>query len=643
MAIRDSGGVKYASFAEGVDNTTSVDSPEIKGTLSQADNTDLVDESLAKNRNGYSPISTWSTYQHRAGLEYKNVNGNRENLVYAEAATLTGNSGIFGKFTGVAAPTTLLSGLADGIKPTIIQFRSLAFVLNGRDSVLYDGTTTRQIGISEPTVAPTFVSNIAGDQVISGSYLYAYSYYNSATGAESNLSPFSDTMTSGATASQAGFQINFTAGNSSTADKIRIYRSVSGGNIVFRETEVTISTTTYASTLVDSGLGTEAELDNSRLSEPALFGVVSDNRMFCAGFASNPNRVQFSKVGISGPMPESFQALDFVDCNLNDGDEIVGLGRAGDNVVVIKERSVGRLIRITASTGGLERQGSQKYVYEETSAQVTGLAHNLILSLDNIVIWFGRDDIYGTDGTQIFRFAKRVRKTLKALDFNFCNKWSVINKTDTQQIIFAVTRENKTECDYQFVGHYRNFPKIAFTFYTSGVNTSTHPGLVVGSLFEVTSGGSKKFYFGSADGTGIVHQFDVGGSDNSLGIYWDLRLPWDSGENPSALKTFHSVYCLVAGSGVSPNNTITMSFEKNTNNTTVTTVTKKVISTNVLWNGSGVNWASFNWSTANFGPLRFYPHRKAYFGRYGFSNTYANQPLAIRAISSITQKLPIGK
>lgn len=643
MSIREAAGTKYLSFAEGVDNTTAVDSPEIRGSISIGDNTDLVDDSLAKKRAGYSAISTWSTYNHRAGLEYKNPNGTRENLVYAEATTLTGTSGILGKFTGTSAPSTLQSGLVDGIKPSILQFRNLAFVFNGKDSVLYDGTATRQIGISEPVVAPTFITNIAGDQVVSGSYLFAYSYYNSQTGAESNLSPISDTMTAGVSASQAGFRISVVAGNATTADKIRIYRSYSGGNVLFRETEIVISSTSYDSTLLDGGLGTEAELDNSRLSEPAAFGVVADNRIFAGGFASNPNRVQYSKVGVAGPMPESYQALDFVDCNLNDGDKIVGFGVAGDNVIVIKERSVGRLVNFTSATGGIERQGSQKYVYEQISQQVTGLAHHLILSMDNIVLWFGRDDIYGTDGQQIFRFGKRVRSTIKSLDFNFSDKWSSINKTDTQQLIFSVTRSGKTECDYQFVGHYRNFPKIAFTFYTAGPTTSTHPGLVVGSLFETTSSGAKQFYFGSADGTGIVHHFDTGDNDNSLGIYWDMRLPWESNGNPNALKTFHSCYLLAAGSGVAPNNTVTMTFEKNTYSSIVKSVVKSLIATASLWHGTGVNWASFVWATVSFNPLRFFPHKKAYYGRYGLNNIYANQPVAVRALSSVNQVSPMHR
>jgi hypothetical protein len=635
MGIRDAAGDQYLSFGEGVDNTTAIGSEELKGTLSIADNTDLVDESLGKKRAGYQTVTGWSSYNIRGGLEYKNVDGNRQNLIYGEASILTGSSGIWGTFSGTGLPTTLRSGLLDGVKPSMCQYRSLAFLFNGQNNLLFDGNSVRQIGIDAPTTAPTFITNISGEQVPSGSYLFAYSYYNSQTGAESNLSPISDSFVAGATASLAGFRIGVTAGSSITADKIRIYRSFSGGQILFFEDEINISDTSFDSVALDAGLGVEAELDNSRLSEAAKFGIVADNRLFVGGFPSNPNRVQFSKVGISGPMPESFQALDFIDCNINDGDRVLGLGKAGDNVIIVKERSVGRLVRVAAETGGLERQGSVKYLYEEISSKVTGLSHHLIVSLDNIVIWFGRDDIYGTDGSQVFRFGKRVRNTIKALDFNLAHKWSSLVKTDSQQIMFAVTKDGKNECDFQLVGHYRNFPKIAFTFYTAGPDPTTHPGLIVGSFFEVTINGLTKFYFGSANASGKIFKMDIGDNDNGSAIYWKMGLPWDGGRQKMAKKHFHSYYLFAAGAGIAPNNTIIHKLETNTNASTAATATSTLIGNNPLW--SSVNWGSFNWADVTFNPLKFFPNKKAYFARYTWENTFADQPVAVRALAGVWQ------
>ena len=635
MGIRDAAGKPYESFIEGVDNTSAIGSSDTRNTLSIGDNTDLVAEDLAKKRAGYSLTTTWGNYNIRGSLEYKGTDGTYKNLVYGELSTLTGSTGTLGIFSGSTAPTTLQSGLLDGIKPSIVQYRNLAFIFTGRESLVYTGSAIRQNGIDAPPSAPTFVTNIAGNQVPSGGYIFAYSYYSSATGGESNLSSVSASLTAGATASLAGFRLNLVAGDPTLADKIRIYRSVSGGQVLFLEDEIPISSTSFDSTTLDSGLGVEAELDNSRLPEPPKFATVADNRVFAGGFPSNLNRIQYSKVGISGPMPESFQALDFVDCNINDGDKVVGLGKAGDNVIVIKERSVGRLIRVAADTGGLERQGSVKYLYEEISSEVTGLSHHLILSLDNIVLWLGRDDLYGTDGSQIFRFGKRIRNTIKSLDFSLAYKWSSIVKTNTQQIIFSVTRSGKSECDYQIVGHYRNFPKLAFTFYTSGINPVTHPGLVVGTLYRATINKEDKFFFGSAQGTGKIYQMDIGDNDDGYGIYWKMGLPWDGGAQTMAKKHFHSYYLFVAGSGVSPNNTITHNFEVDTYAQSVVSRINTIIGTNPAWHT--VSWHTFRWADVKFGPVKFFVNKKAYFGRHTWENTYANQPVAVRAVAGVWQ------
>lgn len=644
MSIRDSEGSRYISFVEGVDDTTVVGSKELVGTLSKGDNTDLVDDSLLKKRNGSFPVNTaaWSTRRIRGGIEYKNSNGTVEQLLYGESSTTTGTSGILGKINGTSTPTTITSGLKDDIKPSLFQFRSLIFLLNGTNNLIYNGTTTRQIGIDGPVSAPSLSTTISGSLNTSAAYIYGYSYYNTVTGAESNLSPISDSFTTGSDSSGSGFTINVVAGTSTTADKIRIYRSVSGGDVLFFVDEISITSTSYSDTIADVDLGTEAELDNSRLPEVAKFGIVNDNRIFAGGFPSNPNRTHYSKIGITGPMPESFQALDFIDCNINDGDKILGYGVAGTSTIVLKERSVGRLTRIDSATGGLERQGSPKYIYEEISSQVTGISHHLMVSLDNICIWLGRDDVYGTDGVNIFRFGKRRRRTIIGLDFSQAHKWSCINKTKTQQILFAVTQEGQTEPNYQLVGHYRNFPKIAWTNYNYGLPITTYPGLNVGCFFEVTIDRQKEVYFGSAAAEGTVFQMDVGASDNSLAIYWDVRLPWDDGQNPAAQKLFHSYYLFALGGTSSTNNTLVFTWEENYNeDTIIKTATSNVSNSTVAWNGT--TWNGSTWDSGKFTQVKFFPHRRAYSGRLGWNNLFADKPIAIKAVSGIKQFYPIHR
>ncbi len=642
MPIRDLDGQKYVSFSEGIDDTTVVDSPELVGTLSKALNTDLVDDSLLKKRGGYVPVNTtaFGTRKIRQGFDYKAANGTQQTLVYAQDSAATGSSGVFAKIVGNSI-SSILTGRLDDVKPTILQFRSLVFVFPGQGSFLYDGSATRQIGITPPVGAPGFISLMAGSLSAGLTYSYVYTFYNTATGAESSPSPpFSVAIGTDPSTNQ-GVKIGLETANSTLADRIRIYRTVGGGNIFFLEDEIVGTSTTFNSAINDASLGVELEQDNDRLPEHPKFAIVNDNRIFTGGFPLNPNRAMYTKIGINGPMPESNQATDFVDCNINDGDKLIGFGKANTTTIALKERSVGRFIRIEALTGGIERGGSSKYLYEELSNEITGLSHHLIVTLDNWVIWLGRDDIYATDGSQIVRIGRRIRKTIKSLNFDKKHLFSVVNKTDTQQIIFSVCRSGQAEPDFQIVGHYRNFPKIAWTFYGPGTNTSTHPGLKAASLFQVTEGTSRRVYFGSSAADGTVYKMDQGDADNGNGIYWEVALPWDANRNPAAKKMFHSYYVFAACGGPSPDNTLFFTWEENTNESVIKSETQTIPGTITTW--SGGNWGSFNWSSSVFNPMRFYPRLKAYFGRFGWRNTAANEPIAIKGTTRIVQPVPIHR
>ncbi len=646
MPFRQPGGKNYISFAEGVDDTTSLGAPEIEGTLSKADNTDIVDDFLCKKRNGYTVVNSaadWGTRVVRHGYEYTREGGGKLILVYGEDSAVTGSSGILGQLNGTAIPATIASSLADGLKPSIVQFGTRAFIFNGVDDFIYDeSTTTRQIGITAPAItgAPVFVSNIDGALELNSSYVYCYTYYNSVTGAESSPSPASASMSTGATAITDGIRITLPVGlgTATTANKIKVYRSVAGGEVFYLDGYALITDTAYNSTVADAGLGDQLELDNSR---PPLskYAVVLDNRIFLAGDPTNPNRIRHSKVGVNGPMPESFQVLDLIDCNINDGDKIIGMGATNNTIIVIKERSFGKLIKVSAQTTGLETGGSTKYLYEEITRDSTALSHHTIISLDNAVIWMGRDDFYGTDGNTIYRFGRRIRNKLKTMMFSQAYKFSAVNKKDTQQLIFSAVRYAEVEPDFQFVGHYRNLPKIAWTYYTPGPNTTTHPGIRAGSLFEATINTERKVLFGSSNAVGRVYQLDSGSNDATLGIYWDVRLPWENGKLAAAKKLFHSYYTLATGNGNAYN--LTHTFEVNREETVAKTATSSLAGTGTNWNAA--NWDAFNWASLPLLPRRFHPHLQAYFGRYGVSNTAADQPVAITSVTGIWSTTPVHR
>jgi hypothetical protein len=81
---------------------------------------------------------------------------------------------------------------------------------------------------------------------------------------------------------------------------------------------------------------------------------------------------------------------------------------------------------------------------------------------------------------------------------------------------------------------------------------------------------------------------------------------------------------------------ITHTFEKDRSEAIVKTATSSLAFTGTTnWNAG--TWNNFTWGSVTYVPVRFFPGKKAYFGRYGFSNINADQPVIVHGIQAIIQ------
>ena len=622
------------SFINGVDNTTPLESPEITNTLSECINGEMVDNDIIKTRPGFIGITNInSNYIIREGIEYTKSDGTKEQIVYLESTTPTGTSGILGRINDPVIDN-ITTGLPDGIKPCMIQAGSLLFVFTGVSDFLYDGSVTRQIGIDAPTVEPQIRQLISGSLNDSGYYVFTYCYRNSKTGAISSPSLPSATIINGT--SNSGIQVQVTPGSPTTADTIDIYRTVSGGTVYYYDGSTSITSTTYDSIIEDTGLGTELELDNSRLPEAAKFGILMDNRLFIGGFKSNPNRIQHSKIGINGTMFESFQIADIIDCNINDGDITLGLGKMGTKVGVLKSRRVGKLIPIEQALQGLEIGGSQKYIYKELSTECTGANHHSIFNIGGIMGWLGTDNIYASDSLDVRPIANRIRNTIRRLNHTQDYKCSSFEINHTQQVIISVIRPGQVESDYQLVLHYKDYPILGWTMFSSGINPNTHPGIPIGCIWEVTISGIKEIYFGSNNSNGKIYQYNVGTNDDNYPIYWSIKGQWETGPDAMGRKAFQSIKYLATTKAASPNNILTNTWEENGYEYVVKSETS-TISTSNKW--GTFKWKAKKWAGSKFTNVQFFPNRKAFLGRFGCYNDDLDAPFSIKSMRMLYRPL----
>lgn len=177
-------------------------------------------------------------------------------------------------------------------KNTFFQGGDTLFIAGGRPAFYVDGATVERVGIPAPITAPSVATG--GGTGLTGSFQYAYTFYDSTSGRESDLSPLSSTV------SPSNQDINLTSIETTVAaanvDKKRIYRTQNNGTLFYLVTEVTLATTTYTDSTLDSALGVQSPDIGDHALPP-------DNSYICAYFnkrmwwvdATQPNKIVYSK------------------------------------------------------------------------------------------------------------------------------------------------------------------------------------------------------------------------------------------------------------------------------------------------------------------------------------------------------------
>lgn len=141
-------------------------------------------------------------------------------------------------FNGIATP--IKSGLAPGCPCTMAVMGGAAIIANGIDRCLSiaQDLEISNVGIMAPTTKPTKDTLVLdGDLEPEAEYKCAYTFYSRDKGTESDPSPISDVIETDA--SQNSFRLRIPAATLDIDDKVdavRIYRSLAGEDILFRDT-----------------------------------------------------------------------------------------------------------------------------------------------------------------------------------------------------------------------------------------------------------------------------------------------------------------------------------------------------------------------------------------------------------------------
>lgn len=538
----------------GLDTTTPIAAVK-PGFVREALNVNIGYSGGYTKRDGYTNqlSSVFGSRDITFGVEYKTTTSINRVVIFGTDGTASG--GIVG-YVNAGAITNISTSLSGTVRPVLTQFDDSLFFYNGVDSpFLYDGTNTRQVGITAPTTAPTLASQTTGGSLtLLGNYVFAYTYYNSVTGAESSPSPFSSVIA--LTGSNNQLTLTVVAGSSTTADTIRVYRTYSDSSgPLWLDQTASIGSTSVVIAESDASLGRQLELDNSRIEDlttTAQYAVPIENRIF---LKSGSNEVRWSKIGQEGPMPESFEvkAVENTTGKFGAADDIVGIARISQVPIILKEKSFGRLdpIGIPDNT---QSNDNVLFQYREISDVYGAVSHWASVQVESELLFLGKDNIYATNGVTVRRVADTIKNTIKSLGFSSTQKprLSAHNDVENSRVYFSVfSSTSAVDPDLVLVGDYQLYPNFRWTLYSKGDNATTHPGIQSGCFFAVTNSLSGKLdtYFGNVKANGKLYKMNTGDNDDSLGIFMKLTTRPYFGDSPLKDKLYKLSEVQVLGNG----------------------------------------------------------------------------------------------
>lgn len=197
----------------------------------------------------------------------------------------------------------------------------------------WDGTTFSQHGIPAPTQTITVASNGVGALSASATYMYKYTYFNSAL-AESNLSPVV-TFVISATSGQNSLTNIGVAPTSAGVSRRRVYRTLANGAVFNKLVDIgDNTTTTFNDNVADIALGAAAPQDNG--VPPKYNAIININGILFCNDVANPNFVWYSNVG----NPYVFASTNFFKIGDRTSDLVTGFAAYDNSLVVFCEKSV---------------------------------------------------------------------------------------------------------------------------------------------------------------------------------------------------------------------------------------------------------------------------------------------------------------
>lgn len=379
------GGLNTASAAEQIADTEAVSSENFY--------------SWGKNlisRKGLTRLTSTPYHEKISGVHsYRMTNGERLTLVVGRTSVAKLDGQTLKTIPRIADSTPILDKPEP---PSIEQYRGIVYICRKGMSRIQrtNGSVVGDAGLPDPVSAPTLAEGAAG-LLKAGTYKGILVFRNSVTGHTSGWSPTGEvTITDDK-------KINWSALDVSTnwqVDSKELYRSTKNGSGRFYFVKkIPNHQKTFEDNTEDVNLGEPATSDNGPIPDSLVAIRIWKERLW----GSDGRDLFFSRE----LFPESFSSDFIIQVGPNDGQDIRGLLGLDQMLIVGKTRSTRY---ITGShLGDFDARGVLSDRHGVAS-------HHSMAGLKRMAFWFGGDDFYVTEGSDVQGFAtNKIKSIIEAI------------------------------------------------------------------------------------------------------------------------------------------------------------------------------------------------------------------------------------
>jgi hypothetical protein len=366
------------------------------------------------NENEMTVLKNWYPFgrklRRRGGVRLITTSGAWDENIYSmfplktasdEWIMLCGGETKIGKLDGdtisdIASTDTLGSGGTDLWR--WFQYKNYVYAMrpSAGKMIRIEETSWQDAGIAAPTVAPTIAEGAAGD-LTAADYYCVYTFYNSATGMESNPSPVSSALTLAADKEIDWSDIQ--ASLNPFVDSRRLYRTLPDqvGEYFYVGTIPNNVDTIYADEdVIIADMGRAVSYDNGVPPADLETGVMWRERHF----ATDGVDLYYSEYSL----PECFGDDSYLPVYPDDGHEIRALHAFGDRLIIGKTNKIHYLVGADEGSFAVLTLSDKHGCY----------SHHSMHSAEGMLFWYGSgNNVYRSDGNNVVEISTvKVRDTL---------------------------------------------------------------------------------------------------------------------------------------------------------------------------------------------------------------------------------------